>query len=100
MKTIIQFVHSETDPYVEQLVQTKLDKLENKYDWVISADVAFKEEKDTTTGRGKICTIELSAPGPNIHAYSNEENFAAAAAASIKDVERQLQKRKEEMKSH
>lgn len=99
MKTIIQFVHSETDPYVEQLVQTKLDKLENKYDWVISADVAFKEEKDTS-GKGKICSIELSTPGPNIRAYSNEDSFSAAAAASVKDLERQLQKRKEEMKSY
>ena len=63
MKTNIQFVHSETSLSAEQLVQKKLDKLENKYDWIIGADVLFKEENDTN-GKGKICAIELHRPGP------------------------------------
>ncbi len=99
MKTNIQFVHSETKLSAEQLVQRKLDKLENKYDWVISADVMFKEEK-STNGKGKVCAIELSLPGPKIHASSNEDSFEAAAAESVKDIEKQLKKRKAEMQSH
>lgn len=99
MKTNIQFVHSETKLSAEQLVQRKLDKLENKYDWIISADVMFKEEK-STNGKGKVCAIELSLPGPKIHASSNEDSFEAAAAESVKDIEKQLKKRKAEMQSH
>ena len=99
MKTNIQFVHSETKSSAEQLVQRKLDKLENKYDWVISADVMFKEE-NSTSGKGKICAIELSLPGPRIHASSNEDSFEAAAAESVRDIEKQLKKRKAEMQSH
>lgn len=99
MKTNIQFVHSETKISAEQLVQKKLDKLENKYDWVISADVLFKEEK-STNGKGKVCAIELSLPGPKIHASSNEESFEAAAAETVRDLEKQLKKRKAEMQSH
>ncbi|HET8855862.1 MAG TPA: HPF/RaiA family ribosome-associated protein, partial [Salinimicrobium sp.] len=83
----------------EQLVQKKLDKLENKYDWIISADVTFREENNTA-GNGKICTIELQIPGPNVRAYSNEESFEAAAAETIKDLEKQLKKRKAEMQKH
>jgi putative sigma-54 modulation protein len=99
MKTNIQFVHSETKSSAEQLVQRKLDKLENKYDWIISADVMFKEEK-STNGKGKVCAIELSLPGPKIHASSNEDSFEAAAAESVRDLEKQLKKRKAEMQSH
>jgi ribosomal subunit interface protein len=99
MKTNIQFVHSDTKLSAEQLVQRKLDKLENKFDWIISADVMFKEEK-STNGKGKVCAIELSLPGPKIHASSNEDSFEAAAAESVKDIEKQLKKRKAEMQSH
>lgn len=99
MKTNIQFVHSETKHSAEQLVQRKLDKLETKFDWIISADVMFKEEK-STNGKGKVCAIELSLPGPKIHASSNEESFEAAAAQTVNDIEKQLKKRKAEMQSH
>ncbi len=98
MKTNIQFVHSETSLSAEQLVQKKLDKLENKYDWIIGADVLFKEENDTN-GKGKICAIELNLPGPRIHASSNEDSFEAAAAETVNDLQKQLVKRKAEMKS-
>ncbi|GAB2772466.1 HPF/RaiA family ribosome-associated protein [Salinimicrobium soli] len=99
MKTNIQFVHADPKLSAEQLVQRKLDKLENKYDWVISADVMFKEEK-STNGKGKVCAIELSLPGPKIHASTNEDSFEAAAAESVKDIEKQLKKRKAELQSH
>lgn len=99
MKTNIQFVHAESKLSAEQLVQRKLDKLENKYDWIISADVIFKEEK-STNGQGKVCAIELSLPGPKIHASTNSDSFEAAAAETIKDLDTQLNKRKAEMQSH
>ncbi|MFD0975290.1 HPF/RaiA family ribosome-associated protein [Salinimicrobium gaetbulicola] len=99
MKTNIQFVHAESKISAEQLVQRKLDKLENKFDWIISADVFFKEEK-STNGNGKVCAIELSLPGPKIHASSNEASFEAAAAECVKDIEKQLKKRKAEMQTH
>ena len=97
MKTNIQFVNSETSLSAEQLVQKKLDKLENKFDWIISADVLFKEENDTN-GKGKICAIELHIPGPRIHASSNDDSCEAAAAETVSDIQKQLVKRKAEMK--
>ncbi len=97
MKTNIQFVHAERSPSAEQLIQKKLDKLETKFDDIISADIIFKEEKDTTAGKGKICAVELNLPGPRIHASSNEESFEAAAAETVNDIERQLRRRKTEM---
>lgn len=99
MKTNIQFVNTDTKSSAEQLVQRKLDKLENKYDWIISADVMFREEK-STSGNGKTCAIEVSLPGPKVHASSDADSFEAAAAETVRDIEKQLQKRKAEMQNH
>ncbi|MCB0565709.1 MAG: ribosome-associated translation inhibitor RaiA [Phaeodactylibacter sp.] len=93
MQTIIQFVGIEPIDAVEKLTQKKLDKLARKFSSIIRADVFFKEEPDST-GKGKICDIRLSLPGPRIHATSDESTFESAAAETVNDLERQLKKRK------
>ncbi len=95
----IQFVQTGTVENAENLIVEKLDKLGEKYDWVINADIFFKKEKDTH-GKGFICEAKLSLPGPLIFASSDEDSFEAAAAETINDLERQLRKRKDEMKAH
>lgn len=89
----IQYVQMATSEAMNSLLTTKLNKLGRKYDWIIRAQVRFKQENDPT-GNGKICEMELSAPGPRIFAQSNEDDFEKAAAKTIKDLERQLSKRK------
>lgn len=96
METIIQFVQAETNDTAEQLVKEKIEQLSKKYAWLIRADVFFKEEKDTY-GKGKICEIRLSCPGPRLFASSNEESFEAAVAETVRAVEILLEKRKSEM---
>ena len=59
----------------------------------------FKLEKDPKK-KGKICDIQLSVPGPRIFASSNEENFELATDNSIKDLDKQLKKRKADMRPH
>jgi len=89
----IQYVQMATSEAMDSLLTIKLNKLANKYDWIIRARVHFKQENDPK-GKGKICEMELSAPGPRIFARSNEDDFEKAAAKTIKDLERQLSKRK------
>lgn len=89
----VQFIQMPTSEAMEALVSRKLNTLARKYDWVIRAQVQFKHEKDPT-GNGKICEMELSAPGPRIFAKSNEDDFEKAAASTIKELERQLSRRK------
>jgi ribosome-associated inhibitor A len=95
----IQYVQMATSEAMNSLLTTKLNKLAKKYDWIIRAQVRFKQENDPT-GKGKICEMELSAPGPRIFAQSNEDDFEKAAAKTIKDLEKQLSKRKAIMKKH
>ncbi len=99
MKVNIQFVQTTQKKWAEELVNQKLDDLGQKYDWIIGADVFFKEEKDTD-GKGKICDIRLSLPGPRIFASSDEDNFEASVAETIRDLEVQLKKRKAQMSTH
>ncbi len=99
MKTNIQFIQMPTSETMEDYVQEKLNKLYKKYDWIIKTDVFFKKENDPK-GKGKICDMELSLSGPRIYASSNEKNFELAFKESLSDIEKQLKKRKQDMKPY
>ena len=94
-----QYVGMPVSESLNAIMTRKLEKLGKKFEWIIKADVFFKQENDPTN-LGKICEIRLSAPGPRIFAKSNEDNFEKAGAATIKDLERQCKKRKEVFKKY
>lgn len=93
MTTEIQFVKMPTSEALTQYTTEKLQKLAEKYDWVIHTDVFFKLENNAT--QDKICEMELSLPGPKIFASSKEKNFEMAVKHTISDLQKQLKKRKE-----
>ncbi|MET2985649.1 HPF/RaiA family ribosome-associated protein [Aureibaculum conchae] len=99
MEVIVQFVKMPTSETMETFVRERLEKLEKKYDWIIKADVFYKLENDPT-GKGKICDIRLSLPGPRIFATSDEKSWEAATDETIRDIEKQLKKRKSNMATH
>ena len=95
----IQYVHMATSETMNNYVTEKLERLYKKYDWVINAEVHFSVEHNAKE-KGKICKIQLSAPGPRIFASSDEDNFEDAVKNTIKDLEIQLKKRKEVFKTY
>jgi len=92
----IQYQDMATSESLNEIVTRNLIKLAHKFQFLIRADVLFKVENDPT-GNGKICEVQLSAPRPRIFAKSNENNFEKAAAATLSDLNKQLQKRKEKI---
>lgn len=94
----IQYVQIATSEAMNEYVTNKLKKLSKKYEWIIKADVYFKNEINSKT-KGKICKMELSLPGPRIFASSNEKNYELAVKNTIKDLVVQLKKRKEVYKT-
>ncbi len=99
MTVNFQYVDVDVSATLSTFTEEKLEKLFNKYEFLISAMVYFKQdEKDHNAG--KICNIELSLPGPRIYATSNEHNFEVAVRETIKDLDRQLKKRKQVYKTH
>lgn len=85
---------------LEIMVAEKLDKLLNKFDFVVRADVFFKKENTSEANTGMKCGIRLSSPGPRIFAESSESAFEIAIAETISDLEHQLNRRKAKMKTH
>ena len=99
MIIIIQYVKMKTSETMSEYVTKQLEKLSKKYNELIKATVFFKAEHDPT-GKGKICEIELSLPGPKIFATSNEKNYEMAVKETISDLEKQLKKRKAKITNH
>lgn len=99
MEAIFQFVHLTKSERLEEFTREKLNKLENKYDWIVRAEVFFKKQ-DGEDPNGFICNIKLSVPGPQIFAESNKDSFESAIVASVKDLDRQLEKQKAKMKTY
>lgn len=94
MTITIQYVHMQTSEAMNSYVTDKLERLHKKFDWIIKAEVHFEIEHNAKQN-GKICKIELSAPGPRLFASSNEENYEEAVKKTIKDLEIQLKKQKQ-----
>jgi putative sigma-54 modulation protein len=84
---------------LEIMAAQKLNKLLDKYDFIIRADVFFKKENSSNPDKGRICNIRISAPGPRLFAEASHGSFEASIAEAVGDLERQLRKRKEKMNS-
>lgn len=99
MEAIFEFVDVTKSETLEAFTQKKLNKLENKYNWIVRANVYIKHDPNQKP-KGFISEIRLSAPGPEIFAQSNENSFEASVAETIRDLERQCEKRKAKMTTH
>jgi len=99
MTVNIQYVHMATSDAMNEYVNNKLEGLGKKYEWIIGAQVHFEHQKDPK-GKGKICKMELSLPGPRIFAISDETTYENAVKQTIKDLEKQLKKRKKTFQTH
>ena len=99
MTVNIQYVNVDVSDTLSVFTKEKLEKLFNRYEFLIHAVVYFKQDENHHD-TGKICNIELSLPGPRIFATSNERNFEVSVRETISDLERQLKKRKQVYKTY
>ena len=98
MTVNFQYVDVDVSETLSVFTEEKLKKLFNKYEFLISATVYFKQD-DNKHDASKICNIELSLPGSRLFATSAERNFEVSVRETISDLERQIQKRKEVFKT-
>ena len=99
MTVNFQYVDIDASEWLSEHTKEKLDKLAHKYEFIVSAEVFFKEDKNEPVN-SKICNIRLSLPGPRIFATSNEKNYEMAVKETINDLEKQLKKRKQTYKTY
>ncbi|GGZ49713.1 MULTISPECIES: ribosome hibernation-promoting factor, HPF/YfiA family [Mesonia] len=100
MDTNFNYVHVSASERLEEFTKEKLDKLKERFDFIVSAEVFYKTENSTSKDKGRIAEIQLSVPGPRIFASANEENFDMAVSKTISELKTQLQKKKEKMQTH
>ncbi|MEJ6791322.1 MAG: HPF/RaiA family ribosome-associated protein [Lacinutrix sp.] len=85
---------------LEAYVKGKLDKLFNKYEFIVRADVFFKTENTSVRNSKMKTSIRLSAPGPRLFAETTSDSFHKSASEVVTALERQLDKRKSVMQTH
>ncbi|MDX1774534.1 HPF/RaiA family ribosome-associated protein [Oceanihabitans sediminis] len=94
MTVKFEYVGVDISETLNAFTTERLHKLSDRYEFLISAMVRFKKD-EKSHDNGKICDIELSLPGPRIFATSDEKQYEVAVRETIRDLERQLKKRKE-----
>lgn len=99
MTVNFEYVNTHVSDTLSTYIEERLNKLANKFEFLISAQVYIKHD-DKDHNAGKICNIELSLPGPRIFATSNELSYEMAVNETINDLTRQLKKRKEVFKTY
>jgi len=99
MSVNFQYVDVDVSETLSAFTEDKLNKLFNRYEFIVGADVFFKKDNNEPEDN-KICNIRLSLPGPRLFATSNKKQYEVAVRETISDLERQLKKRKEVYKTH
>jgi len=94
------YVHVSASERLETFTTKRLNKLKDRYSWIVRAEVFIKKENTSSDDTGMICEIKISAPGQNVFTSSNEKTFEAAISKSVDELKRQLQKKKEKMSTH
>ncbi|MEP2059938.1 ribosome hibernation-promoting factor, HPF/YfiA family [Maribacter litoralis] len=100
MEIIYEYDGVTASERLESYTEEKLKKLHTKFDDIIRADVFLKQENTSSDETGMICNIRLSLPGPRIFAEASNQNFEESVNESISELQRQLKKRKEKMKTY
>lgn len=100
MDIIYEYDNVTASQGLESFTEEKLSKLHHKFDDIIRADVFLKQENTSSEETGMICNIRLSLPGPRIFAEASNQNFEESVVESVKELERQLKKRKDKMKTY
>lgn len=93
MNTIINSVHFKADQKLETFINSKLEKLTNKYTDVIGAEVLLKLE-NTDEPANKITEIKLLIKGNDLFASKQSKSFEEATDNVIDALKKQLEKHK------
>lgn len=85
---------------LEKYTKERLEKIEKKYSFVTNVDVYFDTENTSSNETGMKCGIRANAPGTEYFAESSQNTFQKAVAETVRELEIQLQKKKEKMNAY
>ncbi|GGW22759.1 ribosome hibernation-promoting factor, HPF/YfiA family [Arenibacter certesii] len=97
MKVNTQSVNFTADGKLIDFMETRLGKLEQFYDKIVSTDVYLKVE-NTSTKENKIVEIKVLVPRDKFVVKKQCKTFEEAIDTACSSLERQLVKRKEKIR--
>ena len=99
MKVNAQSVNFVADGKLLDFIQTRMDKLDQFYDRIISSDVYLKVV-NTSTKENKTVEIKVRVPKDKFMVKKQCKSFEEAVDSACSSIERQLVKRKEKMRAY
>jgi putative sigma-54 modulation protein len=97
MKVNTQSLKFKADQKLLDFIQARLDKLDQFYDHVISADVILKVE-NATDRENKIVEVRLNVPGNDLVVTKEAKSFEQATDLVAEALRRKLRKHKEKIR--
>lgn len=79
---------------VREYLKLKLENMAAKYNWVMKANIYFKEEGNDLSNE-KVIEISLDVPGSSIFSKGQNATFGMAAKKALEGARRQLRKQRE-----
>jgi putative sigma-54 modulation protein len=94
MNISIKSIHFTADKKLEQLIESKISKLTQYHDSIITANVFLRLE-NTQDLDNKITEIKLDIPGTELFAKKQSNSFEKSTDGTVEALRRQLRKFKE-----
>jgi len=88
------------DQKLIDFINAKMEKLNQYFHKIISADVFLKLESKGHTINDKTVEVKVMVPGNQLFASTSNKLFEPAAEEAIDNVRRQLKRYKEKMRNH
>jgi putative sigma-54 modulation protein len=97
MNISIKSIHFSADRKLEELIQSKINKLAQFHDSIIGANVYLRLEKSQDL-ENKITEIKLDIPGTELFAKKQSNSFEKSTDSTVEALRRQLKKFKEKQR--
>ncbi len=94
MKIKTQAVHFTADQKLVDFIDSKLSKLDQFYDRIISAEVTLKLENSGQV-KDKIADVKINVPGGTIITKETQKTFEASIDLAVDSLKRQIIRHKE-----
>ena len=98
MKANFQSVNFNADKKLLEFIQSKLDKLDQLYDKILSKEVYLKVE-NASDKANKLVEIKLHLPGRELMVKKQTHSFEQAADRAVEALRRKVKKEKEKSRA-
>ena len=90
MNMNVHSIHFDADAKLIEHIRTRLDKLNQFHDGILTSEVFLKLEHDSDNRENKVVEVRLAVPGRELFAKRNSKSFEEAADLVAEALRRQV----------